>query len=387
LNICLANSINRSAVDTIVLDGHIRLLEPLCDNLYVIAADLNKKYTSKVHVVGIEKIGWASSQNLLGRMKENFVSQFKLIINIARYSKNFEAIIFDIGEYRNLIAVIFSKFLFKKTAVFHRSSNKLLEAKFEYQSGLNGIIIPSAQESMLKACYAITDYVLCESPSIIASGNLTKYSKKVLFYSNFVDMERFSMTTLPSEKDNLVGYIGRLSPKKGIINLIKAIPQILESCPTAKFVIIGEGTVREELEIKVKEYGLEDKVTFVHWLPESEFAEALASMKLFVLPSYEEGVPITALQAMACGTIVVATRVGGIPDLVSDKQTGFILTNNKPKTIATCISEALKAVSLDTIAVRGNRLIEKEYSLGPVKKKWQSMLKNFDEDSDVRLKK
>ena len=376
MNICLANSITRSAVDEIVLDGHIRLLEPLCDNIYVITANLEKSYTGKVNVINIAKAGWASNQSIVGRIKENLVSQFKLIANIAKYSKNYRLIFFDIGEYRNLPAVIFSKLLLKKTVVFHRSSNKFLEAKFEYQTGLNSIIIPSVQECLLKICYGITDYVLCESPSVITFGNLEKYKKKMLFYSNFVDIDRFSMSVLPSAKENLIGYIGRLSPKKGIANLVKAMPQVLKTCPSAKFVIIGEGHIQQELERKVAQYKIEDRVTFIDWLPDNEFPKALAGLKFFVLPSFEEGVPITVLQAMACGTIVVATSVGGIPDLITDKQTGFILSDNKPQTIANCISAALTYERLDAIAINSRDFIRNEYTVGPVRKKWALMLRN-----------
>ena len=88
----------------------------------------------------------------------------------------------------------------------------------------------------------------------------------------------------------------------------------------------------------------------------------LNNIKLLVMPSVKEGLPNTLLEALACGTLVLATPVGGIPGLIRDGETGFIMENNTPECIAKNIMRALNHPDLEKIVENGRDLIKTKHS-------------------------
>jgi len=97
------------------------------------------------------------------------------------------------------------------------------------------------------------------------------------------------------------------------------------------------------------------------WIPDDEYRDCLNDLKLLVLPSVSEGLPGVVQQAMPCGTVVLATPVGGVPDLIKDGETGFILENNTPECIASSVIRALAHPNLGEIAGNARRLIKQQY--------------------------
>jgi glycosyltransferase involved in cell wall biosynthesis len=379
-NIGIVNLPVFSSADKIALDKHIRAISPFANMVFVYVSNFKGDYLENVAIIDIGRIKRPEKPSILERILDNIKPQLKLIINIAKSHENLDLVLFDIGEYRNVFALLFSKFLGKKTLVIHRSGNKFLEAKFNYSSGMENVI-PYIQEAILRISYRVTDYILCESPRIIEYGGLTRFRKKIRFYKHFVETDRFKPIKPPSERENIVGYAGRLTRKKGIINLVKAA-SLLRPRQDVKFVIIGDGELKEEILHEIKVQRLYDRVEMIRWVPDEDFPLYLAKMKIFALPSYEEGVPITLLEAMACGTIVLATPVGGIPDVIKDGETGFILKNNEPENIAEGIIRILNHSHLDIIAKKARNLIEKEYNFKAVSNEWGKLLQAII--SDVR---
>jgi glycosyltransferase involved in cell wall biosynthesis len=109
-------------------------------------------------------------------------------------------------------------------------------------------------------------------------------------------------------------------------------------------------------------------------MPHGELPEYLNEMQLMVLPSLTEGLPTVAIEAMACGAPVLATAVGGVPELIEDGETGFILEDNKPQTIARGIIRALGCKNLDDMVRQAHRLIEKEYTLEAAIERFRELL-------------
>jgi glycosyltransferase involved in cell wall biosynthesis len=92
------------------------------------------------------------------------------------------------------------------------------------------------------------------------------------------------------------------------------------------------------------------------------FQDYLNELKLFVLPPYTEGLTTGVLEAMACGTPVLATSVGAIPDVIKDGETGFIMENNSQECIAENVIRVLNYPNLDRIVKNARELVEKEFS-------------------------
>jgi len=137
----------------------------------------------------------------------------------------------------------------------------------------------------------------------------------------------------------LIGTVARLSPEKGIDTLLDAAKIVVTSYPSARFVIAGTGPLERELAQKVRDLRLENCVRMAGFV--DNVPGLFSGLDLYVLPSDTEGIPLALLEAMAAGLPVVATRVGGVPEVVVDGVTGFLVPPRQPKALAQAIVRLL----------------------------------------------
>ena len=137
---------------------------------------------------------------------------------------------------------------------------------------------------------------------------------------------------LPQPGRRLILAAGRLSSDKGFHILIDAIPTVLARAPEARWIICGEGAERAALEQQVRTAGLTGVVVFVGF--RTDLDDWMPNADLFVLPSFTEGLPNVLLEAHACGVPVVATAVGGTPELVRDGETGYLVPPGEAPALA-----------------------------------------------------
>ena len=364
----------KSDVERNFLDSAIRGLLPSCKDLFVIAGNFDRHYDERVHLIDIrEDEATRRASTLFQRIRKNLSAQSQIILNLIRVSRHSGIVFFDVGEYRNVIAILMAKLLGKTTLVYHHGGDKFLEGRILYRNGAQRVI-PYIQESMLRTCYWIVDRILCQSPTIVEFGGLQSYRKKILFLKNFVDLDRFIPGTSPSGKQNLIGYFGNLAPKKGILNVVESMPIILKEDENVQLILAGTGEVKPALLDLVKRKALGDSVKFLPWIPDESYPERLRELKFFVLPSAEEGVPATILEAMASGVIPIVTPVGGIPDIVSDGETGFVIPDGRPGSIAAGVIRAVRNPNLNQISKKGVEFVRNEYSLPAVVQNYREVL-------------
>jgi glycosyltransferase involved in cell wall biosynthesis len=122
---------------------------------------------------------------------------------------------------------------------------------------------------------------------------------------------------------NLVLFLGRLERDKGIFDLLEAVAVLRVSIPDIRLVCAGEGNL-ESVARYARRLGIEDSVSLPGWIGPAEKQSLMSVATVFVLPSYAEGLPMSLLEAMAAGVPVVATAVGGIPDVVTDGVDGLL---------------------------------------------------------------
>jgi len=134
------------------------------------------------------------------------------------------------------------------------------------------------------------------------------------------------------EDHQIVGVVGNLYPVKGHQYLIEAIPAVLRKCPKTSFVFAGRGQLESELKAQVYRLGVEKRVHFLGL--RQDIPRILAMLDLFVLPSLSEGLSMAILEAMIAGKPVVATQVGGNPELVLHGETGFLVPPRDSQTLA-----------------------------------------------------
>jgi len=155
---------------------------------------------------------------------------------------------------------------------------------------------------------------------------------KIVVIQNALDIEWFEKTIddegeipfkFKSSGEIVIGSVGRLSEEKGYENLIRAFKWILDDGIKARLVLVGEGKLKEALINLSYELGLNERVYFAGL--RRDVPNLLKMMDIFVLPSKWEGLPIALLEAMYVGLPIIASRVGGIPEVVEDGREGFLI--------------------------------------------------------------
>lgn len=149
----------------------------------------------------------------------------------------------------------------------------------------------------------------------------------------------------------LIGTISRLTAQKGTRYLLEAIPAIVEQCPRAEFLIVGDGDQREKLEQQSRSLGIDRIIHFVGY--QKAVDRYIEALDLFAMPSIWEGMPLGLLEVLSMGKPVVATSVGGIPEVIVDQETGYLVPPENASTLANTIIQAIGNPSLKTMATAG----------------------------------
>jgi glycosyltransferase involved in cell wall biosynthesis len=142
---------------------------------------------------------------------------------------------------------------------------------------------------------------------------------------------------LPADRP-LVGIVGRLVAIKDHSTFLKAAARVAQRRPDVFFVVAGDGRLRPQLETRARAM-LGDRIRFLGWV--SDLASLYEALDVVVLTSRNEGTPVTLIEAGAAGTAIVATRVGGVPDVVADGVTGLLAPAGDPSAIALHIQRFL----------------------------------------------
>lgn len=137
---------------------------------------------------------------------------------------------------------------------------------------------------------------------------------------------------MPSGGPHLVA-VGRLAEQKGLPVLIEALALALPALPELRLTLVGDGPLRRALEAQVHRLGLSGIVSFAGWQDEAGVRAALAGAQALVLPSFAEGLPVVAMEAMAAGRPVIGTLIAGLPELVTP-ETGWLVPAGDARALA-----------------------------------------------------
>lgn len=307
---------------------------------------------TRIHTFSIK---YTIKSNLFLKVISYIVMQIKLSCKFIYLSGKAKTWIFFHGSGTLLLPVFTAKLLRKRIILMLPGSSKALK----YANDPFYKVVKILELINL----SLANEIIVYSNLLIKEWCLERYRRKIkIAHEHFIDFSVFCDMCNYQERQNLVGYVGRLSEEKGILNLIKAIPEIIKRNSNIKFLIIGDGKLRSKIESYLIENNIINYVIFCGWVPHDDLPMYLNKMKLMILPSYSEGLPNVVIEAMACGTPVIATPVGAIPDVIEHYKTGFIIRNNSPSYIAECVINALEYPYIEQIINNANNYVKREFS-------------------------
>jgi len=247
----------------------------------------------------------------------------------------------------------------------------------------NGILERVDRRSIITRLKAPHDgyFVVCDA--IAEDLEQLGISRNHIFdVKNAVDTDRFHPSRVPMELDETyrqrietlsnsdlqLGFVGGLQPYKGLDNLADALNETEIDC---RVVIAGDGPERKRLQRKFGE-----KAVFLGPVPYEQIPAVYDQIDVFVLPSHTEGLPRVILEAQATGTPVVATRVGGLPEVVDNGKTGLLVDSKNPAQLAEAIDEVGSDPSLRSrLGESGRRAVVEGYSWGMMYERYERFLR------------
>jgi len=163
-----------------------------------------------------------------------------------------------------------------------------------------------------------------------------------------------------------VFFAGWIEEHKGVFDLLEAFAAVTERVPEARLVVAGKGQIKAAAA-RAAALGIGKHVTFPGWLGGEALARAYAEAAVFCLPSYVEGLPMSILEAMSYGTAVVASRVGGIPDVISDGLNGLLVEPGQVGALADALVGVLQdGRRREELGCAAKRTVAADYSLEAV---------------------
>lgn len=286
--------------------------------------------------------------------------QISILKNILLNREKIDLVIFATGIPHVLPTIICCRLLGKKTIILGGGTAyySSIAGKGKITLGSSLIWLPE------QFCYLFSNTIAVETEQSAYFLHLTKFGKRVKVFGPFtyIDTDALYPLSNASSRDNVVGFISNLYIGKGILNLIEAEIEIAKQRPDVSFFIGGSGPLFDQINTAIQDGGYEKRFTIAGQIPHEKIGKYLNQLKLLVLPSYSEGLPTIILEAMATGTIVLVTPVGGVPDIIQHDVNGFIISNNCPKNINDDICFILNHPGLDRIAENAKLTITTQYS-------------------------
>jgi len=187
--------------------------------------------------------------------------------------------------------------------------------------------------------------VICISTDTMQrAAQLAGDSGRLLMISNFIDLPRPAgrkKPPLPAKSSTCI-FVGTLSPIKGVHHLLPAFARVIARHPRTSLLLVGDGSEKQRLEALAVEMGIEKKIKFVGRVAQEQTAAWYRKAGILVLPSLDEAQGIVVLEAFVYGLPVVASRIGGIPDMVKDGWNGLLVPPGDAEALAAAICRLLE---------------------------------------------
>lgn len=346
-----------------------RIIKSISNEVYLLTGGLgaNLKYEcpENCHIYSIKH---DLKDSTISRILNFIKTQFKYLIQLHKIIKDVDMILFYIGG-QGLILPLFLSRVYSKKVVLVFAGSPASTAKAKNDTLTGSIFLLS------RITCRFSNQIIVNSKGQIKEFELEKYEDKIdTAMEHIIDFDKFHIEKDINVRDECVGYVGRLSREKGILNFLKAVNILVKKGCQLNFTICGEGDLEDDVKDYISREKLQDKVEYKGWISDQELPHHLNNLKLIVIPSYTEGLPNLMLESMACGTPVLSNRVGSIPEIILEGKNGFLMDNNSPETIAHNILKSLNSPDLNKISAHAQEYIINNFEIEKVRKNWSKIL-------------
>lgn len=220
--------------------------------------------------------------------------------------------------------------------------------------------------------------------TFLTTSQIAKPSKVTTIFNGIAPLKKKPTTTQVkqfrashdiSARDNLIGTVGTFNKQKDTHTLIRAFAQIVKKHPATKLMLIGTGELERDLKQLVEKLGIADRVIFTGFM--QDITTALHAMQLFVLPSKSEAFGISILEAMQAGVPVIASKVGGIPEIITHNLSGLLVEHGDTKKLAAAMSKLINDKQLQKKITSHYPQILKKFSAANMVKQTESLFTNL----------
>ncbi|MGU9047070.1 glycosyltransferase family 4 protein [Clostridium perfringens] len=200
----------------------------------------------------------------------------------------------------------------------------------------------------------------------------------IVVINNGIDTEQYKKgkCNLVKQKNNFL-FLGRLGRRKGTYDIVEAIKKVVIKYPDVLVYMAGDGEIEQIKKIVIKS-NLEKNIKIVGWINFNQKIELFKKCSTIILPSYNEGLPMTLLEGMAAGKAIISTNVGGIPELVKNEVNGLIINPGNIDDLHKCICKIIEDEEFIIECSKNNlNKINKEFSRKIMHRKLNMIFKEF----------
>ena len=338
----------------------------------LVTADLpvESEIRERYEVVELTRSGAGSTIPVAGL---RFVlNQLRMCLAIVRRD---EPVVLFFGATAYLLPVVVAK-LRGRTVVIQPRGDVPLTLRLDWESKVSAgfaRLLAGGVRLLERVDFHLADAIVTYTPGMAEQLDLGSFSGKL--YANgarHVDVDRFRPSRPMAERDVVVGFVGRFAEEKGVRVLAEVAGRLPDG---VTFRFVGDGPLRPWLEATLRDEIRDGSVEVTGWVDHDRVPDEVSQLRLLVMPSKPtEGLPTAILEALACGTPVYATPVSGIPDVVREGETGFLMTDSDPATVAEEIERILDDADLASVSEAGRKLVEREYSYDAAVERYRRIL-------------
>lgn len=345
-------------------------------SLMTAGIDEDSRIRDQYEVVDIARGG---GSGILLRAIFFVVNQFRMC-NAVR--KRDEQVVWFFGSTAYFLPILFSRSI-GRTVVVQPRGDIPLTLEIYWSEKLPSPLartLANLVRLLERISYRLADGIVTYTPSMADELGLDRYEDKL--YPNgarYVDTDTFYPRVPYETRDREVGFLGRIDEEKGIRELAQVARSLSDE---TKFVFAGDGGLREWLEDELSEEIESGDVELTGWVEHNDVPDVLSRFKILILLSQPtEGLPTVILEAFACGTPVYSTPVSGVPDVVREGETGFLIGEDvTPAELAADIDTVLDEEDLEGMSDECLSLIEESYTFDAAVERYTGIIDELDRE-------